>query len=71
MGKILIDIKDKSKENIVVSLLRELSFIEFKELGKANKIGKASDFGKLFGIWKDRKVTLDDLRQKAWQRKTS
>ena len=71
MGKILIDIKDKSKENIVVSLLRELSFIEFKELGKANKIGRASDFRKLFGIWKDRKVEFDDLRQKAWQRKTS
>jgi len=71
MVKILIDIKDKSKENIVVSLLRELPFIEFKELGKANKIGRASDFRKLFGIWKGRKVTVDDLRQKAWQRKTS
>jgi hypothetical protein len=71
MGKILIDIKDKSKENIVVSLLRELSFIEFKELGKTNKTRRTSDFRKLFGIWKGRKVTIDDLRQKAWQRKTS
>ncbi len=71
MSKILIDIKDKSKENIVVSLLRELSFIEFKEFRKTNKTGKTSDFRKLFGIWKDRKVKFDDLRQKAWQRKTS
>ena len=71
MGKILIEIKDKSKENIVVSLLRELSFIEFKELGKADKIRRTSDFRKLFGIWKGRKITIDDLRQKAWQRKTS
>jgi len=66
MGKILIDIKDKSKENIVVSLLRELSFIEFKEFGKANKIRRPSDFRKLFGIWKGRKVEFGDLRQKAW-----
>jgi hypothetical protein len=44
MGKILIDIKDKSKEHIVISLLKELSFIEFKELDKANKIRKTSDF---------------------------
>jgi hypothetical protein len=50
--------------------LKELSFIEFRELGKANKIGKALDFRELYGIWKDREVTLDDLRQKAWQRKT-
>jgi len=71
MGKILIDIKDKSKENIVVSLLRELSFIEVKELGKASKIRRTSDFQKLFELWKGRKITIDDLRRKAWQRKTS
>ena len=71
MDKILIDIKDKSKAHIVVDLLKELSFIEFREIGKANKIGKDSDFRELFGIWKDREVTIDDLRQKAWQRKTS
>ena len=71
MDKILINIKDKSKAHIVVSLLKELSFIEFRELGKANKTRKASDFRELFGIWKGREVTLDDLRQKAWQRKIS
>ena len=71
MGKILINVKDKSKAHIVVDLLKELSFIEFKELGRANKIVKASNFRELYGIWKGREVTLDDLRQKAWQRKTS
>jgi len=72
MDKILINIKDKSKVHIVVSLLKELSFIEFRELGKAEiKRGKGSDFRELFGIWKGREVTLDDLRQKACQRKTS
>ncbi len=70
MDKILINIKDKSKAHIVISLLKELSFIEFRELGKASKTGKASDFRELFGIWKGKEVTLDDLRQKAWQRKT-
>ena len=51
--------------------INELSFIEFKELGKTDKTGKASDFRELYGIWKDREVTQDVLRQKAWQRKTS
>jgi hypothetical protein len=71
MDKILINIKDKSKAHIVVDLLKELSFIEFRELGKENRIRKASDFRELYGIWKDREVTLDDLRQKAWQREIS
>ncbi len=68
MDQILINIKDKSKAHIVVDLLKELSFIEFRELDKANKIGKDSDFRELFGIWKGREITIDDLRQKAWQR---
>jgi len=55
------------KQKIFVSLLKELSFIEFKELDKANKIRKTSDFRKLFGIWKDREITSSALRQKAWR----
>ncbi|MCK5507336.1 MAG: hypothetical protein KAI50_02315 [Desulfobacterales bacterium] len=58
MNKILINIKDKSKAYIVVSLLKELSFLEFRELVKVSKTGKASDFRKLFGIWKGREITL-------------
>jgi hypothetical protein len=71
MEKILINIKDKSKVHIVVDLLKGLSFIEFRELGKENKIGKTSEFRELFGIWKGRDITFDDLRQKAWQREIS
>jgi len=70
MDKILINIKDKSKAHIVVSLLKELPFIEFRQLGKTNTTREPSDFRELFGIWKGREITLDDLRQKAWQRKT-
>ena len=55
----------------VLSLLRELPFVEFKKLGETNRARKTSDFRELFGIWKSRKIELDDLRQKAWQRKTS
>ena len=68
MGKILINIKDKSKAQIVVNLLKELPFIEFKEVSNTDKTRKASEFRKLFGIWKGREVSLDDLRKKAWQR---
>ena len=55
------------KQKIFVSLLKELSFIYFKELDKANKIRKTSDFRKLFGIWKGREIKSSALRQKAWQ----
>ncbi len=56
MDKILINIKDKTKAHIVVSLLKELPFIEFREIGKAKKTGKTSNFRELFGIWKGKPV---------------
>lgn len=61
MGKIIIDIKDKSKEMIVINLLKELPFIELKEFKKSNKT-KSSDFRKLFGLWRGREVCSNDIR---------
>jgi hypothetical protein len=68
MGKIVVNIKDKSKEQIIISLLKELPFIEIKELKKESRARKTSDFRKLFGIWEGRKISLRDLREKSWQR---
>ncbi len=68
MGKIVINIKDKSKEQIIISLLKEFSFIEIKELKKDRRARKTSDFRKLFGIWEGREISLRDLREKSWQR---
>jgi len=49
MDKIIINIKDKSKAHIVVELLKELSFIEFREIGKANKSG--FNYQKRYDFW--------------------
>jgi len=71
MDRIVLDIKDESKTHMVISLLKELSFIEFKKLDKKEGTRSALHFRNLFGIWKGRDVTLNDLRQKAWQREIS
>ncbi len=68
MSKILIDIQDQSKKEILISLLRELQFVKFHEIEKISESKKASDFRRLFGIWKDRDIQLSDLREKAWKR---
>ena len=64
MGKIIIDVKDKTKEYLVLELLKELPFIEIKESSfDKNEI---LEFRKLYGIWKDRDLSKNDLRKKAW-----
>jgi hypothetical protein len=52
---------------LIGSRFRVIGSVVIKELDKANKIRKISDFRKLFGIWKDREITSSALRQKAWR----
>lgn len=68
MSKILIDIQDQSKKEMLISLLRELQFVKFHEIEKISESKKTSDFRRLFGIWKGRDIQLSDLREKAWKR---
>ena len=67
MDRLVINIKDKTKEKALINFLRELPFIDIEETTVENKNKAAnSDIRKLFGIWKDRNVTLHEIREKAW-----
>jgi len=67
-----IKIKDAEKAIIVLNLLKELPFVEI-EKSEDEKTGKSVKRGKenvadLFGLWEGRKVSLSDIRKKAWTR---
>lgn len=67
MNKITITVKDKQKEDIVLNFLHQIPFIDVK-VNKEKTSAKSSDFKKLFGIWKNRKIDINDIRSKAWQK---
>ena len=72
MTRLQIRIKDEDKAIIVFNLLKELPFVEIEQT-EGEKIVKPSKRGKeslaeLFGLWKDRAVSLVDIRKKAWTR---
>jgi len=69
MSRLQINIKDDKKVYIVLDLLKELPFVEIEGgPGKAtDRKGKGS-LKDLFGIWEHRKITLNDIREKAWNR---
>jgi hypothetical protein len=72
MTRLHIKIKDNEKAIIVLNLLKELPFVEIEEsadekTGKSGKGGKGS-VADLFGLWENRKITLSDIRKKAWAR---
>jgi hypothetical protein len=72
MTRLNIIIKDNEKAIIVLNLLKELPFVEIEEsadekTGKSGKSEKGS-VSDLFGLWENRKITLGDIRKKAWTR---
>ena len=71
MNRVLINIKDAEKTDILLSLLKELPFVEIensREIRRKRKGKGISKFSNIFGIWENRDITLSDIRKKAWER---
>ncbi len=68
MQKITLNIKDESKLDVFIRFLREISFIEISGIEKPKSAFKTKNFDDLFGIWKNRSISLSDIREKAWKR---
>jgi len=75
MERIVVQVKDREKAKMLMELLTALDFVDSV---KASEIGEAEanlttreeplDFFSLAGLWQDREVSLESLRQKAWPR---
>lgn len=70
MTRLHIKIKDNEKAIILLNLLKQLPFVEIVEsvdekIGKSGKRDKGS-VSDLFGLWEKRKISLNDIRKKAW-----
>ena len=50
-----------------MKFLKQLSFVKIREAQKQRKKRKVSEIEEIFGIWKDRDITKERLREKAWR----
>lgn len=70
--EINIKIEDDSKAQTVLSLLKDLPYVELKMIsgrGKKSKSkNKEPNIDELFGLWKDRDISAKVLRKQAWKR---
>ena len=67
MSKIIINVKDRTKEAALISFLKEIPFITVLET-KNIRQKKTTDFTKLFGIWKKKEISLASIRNRAWRK---
>jgi hypothetical protein len=65
--EINIKIDDASKANAVLSLLKDLPYVQIK-IKKSKNTNTEPKIDELFGIWKDRDISAKELRKQAWKR---
>jgi hypothetical protein len=72
MEQITIRVQNKEKAKLLFDLLRSLDFVEAVETSDELQMEKGDeDFFALAGLWAQRDITQDNLRQKAWPRQSS
>ncbi len=68
MNKILIEVNDPEKKQILLDFLKQLNFLTISE-PKIKATKKKIDLRELYGIWEGRDINLSDIRKSAWQRR--
>lgn len=63
--KIVIDVSNKEKAKHLIDMLKDIPYVKNIKI-ESKKKKRKPDFEAVFGIWKDRDITLEDIREKAW-----
>ncbi len=66
MQKITVTVTDDSKVNFFMELIQQFDFIEVQPAKEKRR--DTYNFFDSTGLWKDRDITGDQLRQQAWKR---
>lgn len=65
MTQILLNVSDDSKLKDLEKILAELDYVSIEKNTKKQPKKKAS-FLDAAGVWKNRSVSVDEIRKKAW-----
>jgi hypothetical protein len=68
MKKVTLTIKDERKTGFLMELLKQFDFIEVQKYDRKKESTSDYDFFASAGLWKDRNINIDQLREQAWQR---
>lgn len=72
MAQIIVRVRDERKAELLLELLASLDFVDVVEssIDAEDAVTEADDaaFFALAGIWEDRQIDADSIRQQAWPR---
>lgn len=62
--RFILEIENNKEGRALINFLRQLPFVKIQ---KSQKYKKEQKLEEIFGIWKDRDITKETLREKAWR----
>jgi len=68
MESLTIYVKNREQIDFLYQFLQHLDFVVMPSATKQIVKTKEYDFFKSAGLWKNRKITQDDLRARAWKK---
>ena len=63
---ITIRVRNKNRAEKLIEFLKELPYVEVAAEKSESSLG--AGIKSLFGIWKDREVSVETIRSRAWKR---
>ncbi|WP_457636397.1 hypothetical protein [Persephonella sp.] len=63
--RIIIDVSNEGKAKHLIDILKDIPYVKNIKVEHEKKKGKP-DFEAVFGIWKDRDITIENIRKKTW-----
>lgn len=69
MEQLIVQVADKEKAEMLLKILSALDFVNSVEVmeDKATISDNEQDFFSLAGLWENRHVTTESIRQQAWR----
>ena len=67
METLTIKVKNRERLLFLYRLLKYFDFVELPEMKDETGASSKGDFFTIAGIWKDREVSQESIRKKAWR----
>ena len=65
---VTLDIKQESMVNSFLNFIKTLDYVDIKNNIEIPIINKNNKFSEFAGMWEDRDITIETIREKAWKR---
>ena len=63
--RIILKVEDNKEGRALMEFLKQLSFVRIEESQKQRR--KRLKIEEIFGLWRNRDITKEKLREKAWR----